>query len=343
VTVADVHADLFRFLMAGRCGPAVNEWLGNRMTNRTVAKWESTLATAFSTIQKVVHQSITPALERILLILTELEGWASDISELDVVLDPAAVKRAVDIARGMAMLVETMRLDAETEYAAADEWCKWLRYGGCSNRYNSDPAEMARAAGSADDAPPLPSHDLKLTWSFMKNGFVDSRFRQHFPHVPEAKTDVLPSSIPAPVTPAATDLDAVLRKTMVHLTSSTAATDLIPSPPAFDTSFPASETPTRGRTPEPMSSPDTMASPSRSARTEAPIVRVQELEPWSWANALVAQCRDIISTVRPRNPAPAAASQDDKASIPGAIVSTRVLGEEEWVVSMVQNDYCEIT
>jgi hypothetical protein len=130
VTVADVHADLFRFLMAGRCGSAVNEWMGNRMTNRTLTKWESTLATAFSTIQKVIHQSITPAVERILLILTELDSWASDISELDIVLDQVAIKRGVEISKGMAMLVETMRLDAETEYAAADEWCKWLRYGG---------------------------------------------------------------------------------------------------------------------------------------------------------------------------------------------------------------------
>lgn len=34
VSPADVHADLFRFLMTGRSGVAVGEWLGNRLTNR---------------------------------------------------------------------------------------------------------------------------------------------------------------------------------------------------------------------------------------------------------------------------------------------------------------------
>lgn len=34
VSTPDVHADLFRLLMISRSGPAVAEWLGNRMTNR---------------------------------------------------------------------------------------------------------------------------------------------------------------------------------------------------------------------------------------------------------------------------------------------------------------------
>jgi hypothetical protein len=34
VSHADVHADLFMLLMAGRANPAVTEWLGNRLTGR---------------------------------------------------------------------------------------------------------------------------------------------------------------------------------------------------------------------------------------------------------------------------------------------------------------------
>lgn len=33
-SIPDVYADLFRFLMTGRTGIAVNEWLGSRMTPR---------------------------------------------------------------------------------------------------------------------------------------------------------------------------------------------------------------------------------------------------------------------------------------------------------------------
>lgn len=130
MTIAGVHADLFRFLMTSRSGPAVGEWLGNRMANRTIAKWEATLDTAFATLQKVVSQSISPALERIILILDELRGWSGDLVDCDLVLDRDGLNRAIEVARGMAVLVETMRQDAETEQAAADEWCRWLRYGG---------------------------------------------------------------------------------------------------------------------------------------------------------------------------------------------------------------------
>lgn len=34
VSVKEVHADLFKLLMTGRSGPAVQEWLGNRLTGR---------------------------------------------------------------------------------------------------------------------------------------------------------------------------------------------------------------------------------------------------------------------------------------------------------------------
>lgn len=205
---------------------------------------------------------------------------------------------------------------------------------------------MARAAGTADDTPALPTHDLKLVWSFMKNGFVGSRFRQHFPHVPEAKEDVLPSSAPAREAPAPVDLDAVMRATMAQLTSASAA-DTTPSPLPVEHghgSFSTfTGTPPRGNgaagTPEPFESPDTMASPTMHA--EAPIVREQELEPWSWANGLVAQCREIITTVQPRDPVAEVLSEPEKDTMPGTLQTSRVVGDEEWVVSMVGQDHCE--
>lgn len=34
VSVQDVHADLFRFLMTGRSREAISEWMGNKLTGR---------------------------------------------------------------------------------------------------------------------------------------------------------------------------------------------------------------------------------------------------------------------------------------------------------------------
>jgi hypothetical protein len=80
-----------------------------------------------------------------------------------------------------------------------------------------------------------------------------------------------------------------------------------------------------------------MASPTM--HTDPPIVRQQELEPWSWANGLVSQCREIITSVQPRDPMVDGGAAPEKASMPGVLVGARVIGDEEWVVSMVERDH----
>jgi hypothetical protein len=49
MTVRDVHADLFRFLMCRRSSPPITEWLGNRLTNRVRAA-EASLTPARSQV-----------------------------------------------------------------------------------------------------------------------------------------------------------------------------------------------------------------------------------------------------------------------------------------------------
>ena len=76
VTKGEVHADLFRLLSTGRHGPAVGDWLGNRLTGRTIAKWEQSATAAFKTIGKIISESVIPATEEVVLLLEELSGWA---------------------------------------------------------------------------------------------------------------------------------------------------------------------------------------------------------------------------------------------------------------------------
>lgn len=98
-------------------------------SSQTVSKWESSLQTAFSTLQSIMTLSIVPALERIILILDELRSWADDTSESDLVLDSGTVQRAIDVAKAFALLSDHLRQEAELEEAASAEWCKWLRFG----------------------------------------------------------------------------------------------------------------------------------------------------------------------------------------------------------------------
>lgn len=112
-----------------------------------VAKWDSSVQTGFLTIQKVLAQSVIPALERVLLLLEELNAWAqsvvniwttstdsSDLLQFDVVLDGESISRALAQAKGLLVLCEDMRQASSLEWETAVEWFKWIRHGECRTR-----------------------------------------------------------------------------------------------------------------------------------------------------------------------------------------------------------------
>ncbi|KAL1412364.1 hypothetical protein Q8F55_000108 [Vanrija albida] len=341
MSTPDVHADLFRLLMISRSGPAVSEWLGNRMTNRTVAKWESTLETAFSTIKKVITESISPALERIMLVLDEMAGWSSDLAESDLVLDPKGIQAAKDICRGFALLVEDMRQAAELEEATSAEWSKWLRYGA-SSPLTTLTTEISRSAAITDDSVPIVTHDIKLVWSFMKNGFVNSQFRQNFPF--GSANDVLPEGVAVRETPAVLNLDSTIRNTLTRLSGSSRLPESVASPPAApDYSWNSSRASPRadegamGEEPSfAPSSPDTVGDNDEKREPAVPEEppRVLEREPFPWANSLAAACSTIICSSHPRTKAPDAASDHLVAALPCPPIAERSVGSARWLVAL---------
>jgi hypothetical protein len=197
----------------------------------------------------------------------------------------------------------------------------------------TDVTEMARAAGSVDDTPPLPTHDLKLVWSFLKNGFVGSRFRLHFPHVPEAKDDILPATLLAPPLGQTQqqDIESVTRATLAFL-ATPKPEPLSPTPFEHSVSFASVSTPRPATPPSAPASPDSITSPV-NMRTDAPIVRDQALEPWSWANALVGATRTLMQHWRPRVPQPPPVDAPTP-DVRGTLLDTREIGGASWVVAL---------
>ncbi|KAL7418520.1 hypothetical protein Q5752_006978 [Cryptotrichosporon argae] len=202
MTRVEVHADLFRLLMTGRTGPAVTDWLGNRMSNRVVAKWEALLLAAYTTVVKVISESVAPALERVVLLLDELGVWSDRSAKLS--LDTRATRAAMRVARGLLGLVERVRREAIDELKAATQFFEWLKF------------EIARGSSAADgpDAAPLPAYDLKLAWAFLVSAFAAPALGRHFPHPPAPHGEHLdPRTYAEPFAPAQRTLHALLRDT----------------------------------------------------------------------------------------------------------------------------------
>ncbi|CAK9782409.1 hypothetical protein CC85DRAFT_314014 [Cutaneotrichosporon oleaginosum] len=335
MSVRVVHADLFRFLMCRRSSPPITEWLGNRLTNRPVAKWEATVQEGFITVMKVLAQSVIPALERMLLVLEEMNGWArghhADQAastlcrfHFDVILDRRELERALSLVRGLLALCEEMRQAAALEWESAVQWFKWLRY------------EMARAVASEEAG--APSYDVKLVWSYMVNGFVNSHFKQHFPHVIGASDAVL-TEVPLPRQPKRPPLCAVMSSTLARLRQPPKNSSLPQTSDISLASLPDRSTSTGLEIEsdesdvEPDDSFDTVgendqADASLPAGTTK---REPTLEPWAWANTLLASICAVGASARVRDPSHVAPAVE----FPLPVIDERRIGDEDWALALV--------
>lgn len=167
-------------------------------------------------------------------------------------------------------------------------------------------------------------HDLKLVWSFMRNGFVASPFQRYFPDLPILPPDdVLPSTLhPYPIRPVR-DIEIVLEETLTKL-SYPSRPALLPSrrttdgtPPAAAEhsidSMPSSGAASDNSVDSSLALPPSVdATPTRAYRAwstddsrsretaeekkeaEDAIMGHMEEEAWVWANTLLAQCETVI-------------------------------------------------
>ncbi|ORX40520.1 hypothetical protein BD324DRAFT_647447 [Kockovaella imperatae] len=263
----DTHSDLFRLLMTGRCSPGVSEWLGNRLTGRTLTKWEETMTNGYKAIQTVISESITPALERIVLLTPH--------------------RATLPITLGLCKLIEGVRQTAAHEAMASAEFIKWLNY------------EIARGVSQdqSSDAQPSITYDLKLVWSFLKAGFIDSPLQQHFHSLDKDDYVTIPSRPKAKPLP----LDTVLRRTVHRLNGAHVSTPVRELSPvnahlSLDSSAISHDDDDEDDADSSPDSPDTVA-------VEHPVedYRNVMLEPWAWANTLLKQCRSMVSYPEPEH------------------------------------------
>lgn len=168
---------------------------------------------------------------------------------------------------------------------------------------------------------PLATHDLKLVWSYMTNGFVSSVFQTYFPDLPlRPPKDELPSDALAARKPHGADLTSVLRESLGRLSrrktnAGTAGTAVATSPAnadadssltsAFDKSLPSPlpdesisirpESPDHDE--EDVESDDDASQSGTAGRKDAESTEVRrrlEREPWVWANTLVKACEGLV-------------------------------------------------
>ncbi|KAJ9120779.1 hypothetical protein QFC22_002712 [Naganishia vaughanmartiniae] len=123
-----VMADLLRLLVAGRCGDAVSQFMGGKLTDGALNKWMSAYDDSVEYIHQTLSYGVFPALERLILLLEELKGWSMYKRGYDLNLETSDVEECIEWARYLAIRVMDMSRDVTHEAEAFREFGKWLKY-----------------------------------------------------------------------------------------------------------------------------------------------------------------------------------------------------------------------
>lgn len=74
--LAQTLADMTRLLLVGKSSDGVTQFIGAKLTERNLAKWQKAHLSATDLCQSVLASSIFPSLERIILLVEEMIGWS---------------------------------------------------------------------------------------------------------------------------------------------------------------------------------------------------------------------------------------------------------------------------
>ncbi|KDQ08489.1 hypothetical protein BOTBODRAFT_191754 [Botryobasidium botryosum FD-172 SS1] len=121
--------DLLTLLFTGRMSNGVSDFLGTQLTERTLNHWESTMVNALNLLQEHSEQRLSPACERLVVILEEVRGWALWPSRFEPfqLHSLAEIDKCLDQARRVIELAEWLTKEAAEELEKYRQFTQWIR------------------------------------------------------------------------------------------------------------------------------------------------------------------------------------------------------------------------
>ncbi|BGP21642.1 hypothetical protein JCM10295v2_000517 [Rhodotorula toruloides] len=120
---------LHLLLLTGRPTRSLHDFLASKMNERVLVKWEQAMGAALERLRKVAWMSIIPALERVIVMLKEVEAWSIwpdkfatyDFSRTEIL----QVSR---LAREAIAATARMQREVEEEERCFKQFSVWLRF-----------------------------------------------------------------------------------------------------------------------------------------------------------------------------------------------------------------------
>lgn len=130
---ADPDADFafaaHHLAVTGDCEPRVREWLVDEVGDRGLKRWEKAVGDCLDVVRRMTSECLQPALERIQVILSRLDGLARFSGTRERLgLDERAVRRIRETVDVLGLLAEDILIDVGTEIREFAVFMKWLKW-----------------------------------------------------------------------------------------------------------------------------------------------------------------------------------------------------------------------
>ncbi|WFD31011.1 hypothetical protein MSPP1_002040 [Malassezia sp. CBS 17886] len=162
----DVGMELMTLCVAGRISPATEQLLLHSLTEGTTIAMEKDAKTGLKWIRRLAGTVLVPAAERILILLTELQGCAQWGDRFHALLPPAstaaldALVRDVQVCHAVGLALQEQ---AERELLALDELFKWWRM---------EQDRQERRKVEQEPVVAVPCHDTLTVLEQLQRGFI---------------------------------------------------------------------------------------------------------------------------------------------------------------------------
>ncbi|KEF56545.1 uncharacterized protein A1O9_06733 [Exophiala aquamarina CBS 119918] len=130
---ADPDADFafaaHHLAVTGACEPRVREWLVDEVGDRGLKRWEKAVGDCLDVVRRMTSECLQPALERIQVILSRLDGLARFSGSRERLgLDEKVVRHIRETVDVLGLLAEDILIDVGAEIRDFAVFMKWLKW-----------------------------------------------------------------------------------------------------------------------------------------------------------------------------------------------------------------------
>ncbi|GAA5834295.1 hypothetical protein JCM9279_004274 [Rhodotorula babjevae] len=120
---------LHLLLLTGRPTRALHDFLASKMNERGLVKWEQAMGLALERARRVGWVSVAPAMERVVVLLREVDAWARWPEKFDTyTFERDEVLRATELAKEAVRASAFFQREVEEEERCFKQFSVWLHY-----------------------------------------------------------------------------------------------------------------------------------------------------------------------------------------------------------------------